>query len=159
MSGYTTKTYVVQQADREGVLGDVLAVKLTHAAAHAIAKRHARAIVHEDFAAINVANIEARPKCVRRRVVPPHRAARHRVRLVLGVAVPADRSRPGGPNSPHRGRYRSGVRDAPTHRAGAEARRDPPGRRARQELRLRRMAWQPRVRTGVGVGTNDFAGA
>ena len=46
MSSYTTKVYVVQKADADGVLGDVIAVKLTHGAAHAIAKRHAPAMVH-----------------------------------------------------------------------------------------------------------------
>ena len=47
MSGrYAVKVYVVQKADREGRLhGDVLAVKLTHAAAHKIAKEHAPAKV------------------------------------------------------------------------------------------------------------------
>ena len=46
MSGYQTKVYVVQKADSGGLLRDVLAVKLTLAAAHAIAKRHAPAKVH-----------------------------------------------------------------------------------------------------------------
>ena len=46
MSSYTTKVYVVQKADHNGALGDVIAVKLTHGAAHAIAKRHAPAMVH-----------------------------------------------------------------------------------------------------------------
>ena len=43
---YETKVYVVQKADREGRLGEVLAVKLNHTAAHAIAKKHAPAKVH-----------------------------------------------------------------------------------------------------------------
>jgi len=46
MSGYQTKVYVVQQAERDGALGPILAVKLSHTAAHAIAKRHAPAKVH-----------------------------------------------------------------------------------------------------------------
>ena len=41
MSGYVTKVYVVQKAD-----GEVIAVKLTHSSAHAVAKRHAPARVH-----------------------------------------------------------------------------------------------------------------
>jgi hypothetical protein len=45
MSEYTVKVYVVQKADRAGNLGPVLAVKLTHAAAHALAKQHAPAKV------------------------------------------------------------------------------------------------------------------
>ena len=49
MSNYTTKVYVVQKAD-----GEVIAVKLTHGAAHAIAKRHAPARVH--FAVANKAD-------------------------------------------------------------------------------------------------------
>lgn len=39
--GFETKTYVVQKFDHEGRPGVVLAVKLTWAAAHAIAKKHA----------------------------------------------------------------------------------------------------------------------
>ena len=46
MSSYQTKVYVVQKSDVEGNLGRLLAVKLTHAAAHAVAKRHAPAKVH-----------------------------------------------------------------------------------------------------------------
>ena len=46
MSSYSTKTYVVQKADHNGVLGAVLAVKLTRAVAHQIAKAHAPAAVH-----------------------------------------------------------------------------------------------------------------
>lgn len=42
---YACKVYVVQKADRQGTLGEVLAVKLTHEAAHAIAKRMAPAKV------------------------------------------------------------------------------------------------------------------
>jgi hypothetical protein len=38
---FETKTYVVQKYDREGHPGNVLAVKLTWAAAHAIAKKQA----------------------------------------------------------------------------------------------------------------------
>ena len=43
---YEVRVYVVQKADREGNLGDLLAVKLTFAAAHEIAKRKAPARVH-----------------------------------------------------------------------------------------------------------------
>ena len=46
MSHYVTKVYVVQKADHDGVLGDVIAVKLTHGAAHAIAKQFAPCRVH-----------------------------------------------------------------------------------------------------------------
>lgn len=46
MSSYSTKTYVVQKADHDGQLGAVIAVKLTHTAAHGIAKRNAPARVH-----------------------------------------------------------------------------------------------------------------
>jgi hypothetical protein len=35
---FTCKVYVVQKADLNGVLGAIVAVKLTHADAHAIAK-------------------------------------------------------------------------------------------------------------------------
>jgi amino acid permease len=38
---FDVKTYVVQKFDHDGHPGDVLAVKLTFAAAHAIAKRYA----------------------------------------------------------------------------------------------------------------------
>jgi len=45
-SRYSVKVYVVQKADRMGrLVGDVLAVKLTHGAAHEIAKAHAPAKV------------------------------------------------------------------------------------------------------------------
>lgn len=45
-SRYTVKVYVVQKADRDGrLIGDVLAVKLTHGAAHQIAKANAPAKV------------------------------------------------------------------------------------------------------------------
>jgi hypothetical protein len=43
---YETKVYVVQKADRDGNLGEVLAVKLSHGSAHQIAKDHAPAKVH-----------------------------------------------------------------------------------------------------------------
>lgn len=46
MSGYQTKVYVVQKATRDGVLGEVIAVKLAYGPAHAIAKRFAPATVH-----------------------------------------------------------------------------------------------------------------
>ena len=46
MNGYQTKVYVVQKADHNGVLGDVIAVKLTHGAAHSIAKQFAPCRVH-----------------------------------------------------------------------------------------------------------------
>ncbi|MCA1775269.1 MAG: hypothetical protein LC676_06570 [Loktanella sp.] len=43
---YTAKVYVVQKADRQGNLhGPVLAVKLTHADAHAVARAFAPARV------------------------------------------------------------------------------------------------------------------
>lgn len=46
MSQYVCKVYVVQQADRQGnLIGEVLAVKLTHRDAHAIARRFAPAKV------------------------------------------------------------------------------------------------------------------
>jgi len=45
-SRYATKCYVVQKADRDRVLGAVLAVKLTHKAAHTVAKAFAPAKVH-----------------------------------------------------------------------------------------------------------------
>lgn len=46
MSKFSVKVYVVQQADRQGRLhGDVLAVKLTHAAAHQVARANAPAKV------------------------------------------------------------------------------------------------------------------
>lgn len=43
---FETRVYVVQKADREGNLGEVLAAKLSFGAAHAIAKKHAPAKVH-----------------------------------------------------------------------------------------------------------------
>ena len=43
---YEVRVYVVQKADREGNLGDLVAVKLTFAAAHEIAKRKAPANIH-----------------------------------------------------------------------------------------------------------------
>lgn len=46
MRGYTVKVYVVQQADpKTGAAGALLAVKLTFADAHQIAKTHAPAKV------------------------------------------------------------------------------------------------------------------
>jgi len=46
MGKYVCKTYVVMKADRDGYLyGAPLAVKLTYAAAHKIAKRHVPARV------------------------------------------------------------------------------------------------------------------
>ena len=42
---FETKVYDVQKFDREGKEGPVLAVKLTHGAAHEIAKRNAPAKV------------------------------------------------------------------------------------------------------------------
>ena len=45
MSQFVTKVYVVQKFDRDGNPGAFLAVKLTWAAAHAIAKRFAPAKV------------------------------------------------------------------------------------------------------------------
>lgn len=51
MSKFAVKVYVVQQADRKGqLIGEVLAVKLTHGAAHQIAKQHAPAKVTCVFA-------------------------------------------------------------------------------------------------------------
>lgn len=44
--GFATKVYVVQLADRDGNLGDVVGVKLTHGPAHALARRLAPATVH-----------------------------------------------------------------------------------------------------------------
>lgn len=43
---YDVKTYIVQKAAPDGTLGRLLAVKLTFAAAHTIAKRFAPAKVH-----------------------------------------------------------------------------------------------------------------
>jgi|GEM_PF-6685088 len=46
MGKYVCKTYVVMKADRDGSLyGAPLAIKLTYAAAHKIAKQHAPARV------------------------------------------------------------------------------------------------------------------
>jgi hypothetical protein len=46
MGRYTVKVYIVQQADKNGMLnGPVLAAKLTYAEAHAIAKEFAPANV------------------------------------------------------------------------------------------------------------------
>ena len=65
MSSYQTKVYVVQKADPNGVLGDVIAVKLTHGAAHAIAKQFAPCRVHFAIAdksdELNVDRQESRP--------------------------------------------------------------------------------------------------
>ena len=41
MSEFTVKVYVAQKVDDRGRLGEVLAIKLTHAAAHAVAKAYA----------------------------------------------------------------------------------------------------------------------
>ena len=43
--GFQSKVYIVQKYDRRGVPGEVLAVKLTFAAAHQVAKDHAPAKV------------------------------------------------------------------------------------------------------------------
>ena len=45
MSGFVAKVYIVQKFDRSGTPGEVIAVKLTFAAAHAVAKSHAPAKV------------------------------------------------------------------------------------------------------------------
>ena len=45
MSEFTVKVYVAQRVDARGRLGEVLAIKLTHAAAHAVAKAYAPAMV------------------------------------------------------------------------------------------------------------------
>ena len=45
MSEFTVKVYVAQKVDVRGRLGEVLAIKLTHAAAHAVAKAYAPAAV------------------------------------------------------------------------------------------------------------------
>jgi len=45
MSGYTSKVYIVQKYDRGGNPGEVIAVKLTFAAAHICAKDNAPARV------------------------------------------------------------------------------------------------------------------
>lgn len=45
MSGYTSKVYIVQQYDRGGNPGEIIAVKLTFGAAHAVAKANAPARV------------------------------------------------------------------------------------------------------------------
>ena len=46
MSEFTIKVYVAQRVDARGRLGEVLAIKLTHAAAHAVAKAYAPAAVN-----------------------------------------------------------------------------------------------------------------
>jgi len=67
MSSYQTKVYVVQKSDVEGNLGRLLAVKLTHAAAHAVAKRHAPAKVHFVLAdkseQLNVEQVPSQTSC------------------------------------------------------------------------------------------------
>lgn len=45
MAAYTSKIYIVQKYDRQGQPGEVIAAKLTFAAAHAIAKEFAPAKV------------------------------------------------------------------------------------------------------------------
>ena len=45
MASYSTKVYVVQKADHDGNLGEVLAVKLNYISAHKIAKSYAPAKV------------------------------------------------------------------------------------------------------------------
>jgi hypothetical protein len=45
MSSFTPKVFIVQQADENGKLGEILAVKLTFGAAHSIAKANAPAKV------------------------------------------------------------------------------------------------------------------
>jgi len=45
MAAYTSKIYIVQKFNRKGEPGDIIAVKLTFAAAHAIAKEFAPAKV------------------------------------------------------------------------------------------------------------------
>jgi hypothetical protein len=45
MSGYTSKVYIVQKYDRSGNPGEIIAAKLTFAAAHDIAKANAPAKV------------------------------------------------------------------------------------------------------------------
>jgi len=45
MAAYTSKIYIVQKYDRQGQPGEVIAVKLTFAAAHAIAKEFAPAML------------------------------------------------------------------------------------------------------------------
>jgi hypothetical protein len=44
--GYQVKIYIVQKSDRNGTLGEILAVKLTFTAAHKIARALAPAKVH-----------------------------------------------------------------------------------------------------------------
>ncbi|CAA2141474.1 hypothetical protein [Hyphomicrobium sp. ghe19] len=45
MSGYQTKVYIVQKYDRDGSPGEIIAVKLTFASAHQLAKSNAPAKV------------------------------------------------------------------------------------------------------------------
>lgn len=45
MSRYVAKVYIVQKYDREGKPGEIIAAKLTFAAAHAVAKDNAPAKV------------------------------------------------------------------------------------------------------------------
>lgn len=46
MSKFNVKVYIVQKADRDGTLGDIVAAKLTYDAAHKIALKNAPAKVH-----------------------------------------------------------------------------------------------------------------
>ena len=68
-SKWTTKTYVVQKADRAGnLLPEILGVKLTYSAAHAVAKANAPAkvlfaIADKDDVANPPVNIQAHPDC------------------------------------------------------------------------------------------------
>lgn len=45
MAGFSTKVYIVQKYERGGRPGEVIAAKLTFAAAHELAKKHAPAKV------------------------------------------------------------------------------------------------------------------
>lgn len=45
MSSYVAKVYIVQKYDREGNPGEIIAAKLTFAAAHSVAKDNAPAKV------------------------------------------------------------------------------------------------------------------
>ena len=47
---YSAKVYIVQRADKDGRLGEVIAAKLTHTEAHRIAKNYAPAKVTLFFA-------------------------------------------------------------------------------------------------------------
>ena len=64
---YEVKVYAVQKADHEGALGELLAVKLTFASAHAIALKHAPAKVHCAVAdktdGLNVDRVSDRSQC------------------------------------------------------------------------------------------------